>query len=54
MAQMDWAPEGVKEKIGDGIGFGDRRVQATRHGSKELVEIRGASGGWRGEVPREG
>jgi uncharacterized membrane protein len=54
MVQMDWAPEGVKEKVGSALGFDDRRVQADLARFKDLVEDRGASGGWRGEVPREG
>ena len=55
MVQMDWAPEGVKEKLGDALGAPDRRVQGDLERFKELIESRGAeSGAWRGEVPREG
>ena len=50
MEQMDSAPEGVKDKIGGALRFDDGRVEADRARFKELVEIRGASGGWRGEV----
>ena len=54
MVQMDWAPEGVKEKLGSALGFDNRRVEGDLKRFKELVESRGASGAWRGEVPREG
>ena len=54
MLQMDWAPEGVKEKLGSALGFDDRRVQGDLERFKGLVEAHGASGGWRGEIPREG
>ena len=53
MAQIDWAPDGVKEKIGDALGSADRRVRGDLERFKELIESRGAeSGGWRGEVKR--
>ena len=53
--QMDFAPEGIKEKIGDVLGAPDRRVKADLERFKEFIESRGAeTGGWRGEVPREG
>jgi uncharacterized membrane protein len=54
MVQMDWVPEGIKEKIGDAIGASDRRVRGDLERFKELVEGRGAaSGGWRGDVPQD-
>ena len=53
MAQMDWAPEGIKEKLGDALGAADRRVRADLARFKQLIESRGAeSGAWRGEVKR--
>ena len=53
MAQMDWAPEGIKEKLGDALGAADRRVRADLERFKLLIESRGAeSGAWRGEVKR--
>lgn len=53
MVQMDFVPEGIREKIGDAIGAPDRRVQADLKRFKELIESRGtASGAWRGEVKR--
>ena len=55
MVQMDWAPEGVKEKLGQVLGADDRRVKADLARFKELIESRGSeTGAWRGEVPREG
>jgi uncharacterized membrane protein len=55
MVQMDWAPEGVKEKVGGALGFDTRRVASDLGRFKELIENRGGeTGAWRGEVPREG
>ena len=54
MVQMDFVPDGVKEKIGDALGVPDRRVQGDLKRFKEMIEARGEeSGAWRGEVPRE-
>ena len=53
MVQMDFVPEGIKEKIGDALGAPDRRVQADLERFKEMIESRGVeSGAWRGEVSR--
>jgi uncharacterized membrane protein len=55
MVQMDFVPEGIKEKLGTALGAPDRRVQGDLERFKELIESRGSeSGAWRGEVPREG
>jgi uncharacterized membrane protein len=55
MVQMDWAPEGIKEKLGAALGADDRRVKGDLERFKEFIEDRGSeSGAWRGEVPREG
>ena len=54
MVQMDWAPEGIKEKVGAALGADDRRVKGDLERFKEFIEGRGSeSGAWRGEVPRE-
>ena len=54
MVQMDWVPEGIKEKVGDALGAADRRVRGDLNRFKELIETRGQeSGGWRGDVPRD-
>ena len=51
MVQMDWEPEGVKEKLGATLGMDNRRVQGDLKRFKELIESRGSeSGSWRGEV----
>ena len=55
MVQMDFVPEGIKEKIGSALGAPDRRVQGDLERFKEMIESRGTeTGAWRGEVPREG
>jgi uncharacterized membrane protein len=55
MVQMDWVPEGIKEKIGDALGAPDRRVRGDLERFKTMIEARGQeTGAWRGEVPREG
>ena len=55
MVQMDWAPEGIKEKLGSALGADDRRVKADLERFKEFIESSGhETGSWRGEVPREG
>ena len=54
MLQMDYAPDGVAEKIGDALGLVERRVKGDLGRFKELVESRGqASGAWRGEVEQD-
>ena len=53
MVQLDFVPEGIKEKLGDALGAPDRRVKGDLQRFKELVESGGNSGdGWRGEVKR--
>jgi uncharacterized membrane protein len=55
MVQMDWVPEGIKEKLGNALGAADRRVQGDLDRFKEFIESRGQeTGAWRGTVPREG
>ena len=54
MVQLDFVPEGIKEKVGDALNLPDRRVQGDLKRFKAMIEARGAeSGAWRGEVPRE-
>ena len=53
MVQMDWAPEGIKEKLGAAVGADDRRIKGDLGRFKELIESGGGeTGGWRGEVKR--
>ena len=49
--EMDWEPEGVKEKIGGALGFDDRRVKKDLERLESLLDERGAreTGAWRGE-----
>jgi uncharacterized membrane protein len=56
MVQIDFVPEGIKEKVGSAINAPDRQVKGDLERFKELVEAKGGpdEGGWRGEVPREG
>ena len=54
MVQLDFVPEGIKEKLGDALGAPDRRVKGDLERFKDLVESGGGeSGGWRGEVRRD-
>jgi uncharacterized membrane protein len=53
-AEFDLDTEGFKEKVGDALGFIDRRVKGDLERFKEVVEQRGgATGAWRGEVREE-
>ena len=38
MVQMDWVPEGIKEKLGDALGISDRRVKGDLERFKDLIE----------------
>ncbi len=54
MLQQDIETEGIVEKVGDALGFIERRAKGDLERFKELIESRGAaSGGWRGDVPRD-
>ena len=51
MVQLDFVPEGIKEKVGAAIGSADRRVAADLERFKTFIEERGTeTGAWRGEV----
>jgi uncharacterized membrane protein len=56
MVQIDFVPEGIKEKVGSALNAPDRQIKGDLERFKELVEAKGGpdEGGWRGEVPREG
>src|SRR5205085_12568283 len=48
MVQMDFEPDGLKEKIGDTIGAPDRRVKGDLGRFKEMIESAGGeTGSWR-------
>lgn len=54
MLQQDIETEGMMEKVGDALGMIDRRAKGDLERFKELIESRGtATGGWRGDVPRD-
>ena len=51
MLQLDWEPEGMKEKVGSAIGADSGRVKGDLERFKEMIERRGVeTGAWRGEV----
>ena len=54
MVQMDYVPEGIKEKVGSALGFDERGVKGDLERFKDLIEKHGSeSGAWRGEVARD-
>lgn len=49
--QMDWEPEGAREKIGAVLGFDDRRIKGDLARFKAFIEDRGReTGAWRGDI----
>jgi uncharacterized membrane protein len=55
MLQLEMDPEGVVETVGEKTGIVARAAERDMKNFKEFIESRGAqTGGWRGEVPREG
>ena len=55
MLQLDFVPEGIKEKLGDALDAPDRRVEKDLERFKQMIENRGeATGAWRGEVDQRG
>jgi uncharacterized membrane protein len=50
--EMDWQPQGLKEKVGSALKFDDRRVKKDLERFEELLSSRGGreTGAWRGEV----
>ncbi|XQE77627.1 SRPBCC family protein [Streptomyces microflavus] len=51
MLQLDYAPEGLAETVGDKLGFVKRQAAGDLKRFKEFIESRGAeTGGWRGTV----
>ena len=55
MLQLELAPNGIVESVGDKLGIVERRVTKDLENFKRLIEERGQpTGEWRGEVPREG
>ena len=53
MVQMDFIPEGIRERLGDALGAPDRQVKGDLERFKQMIEERGSeTGAWRGEVER--
>lgn len=51
MVELDYASEGMIEKVGSAVGADDRRVEADLDRFKNMIESRGTeSGQWRGDV----
>lgn len=49
--QIDWAPEGLVEKLGSLVGVGSHAVKKDLKNFKEFIETQGgATGSWRGDV----
>jgi len=49
--RMRYNPEGLKEHVGDALGFVGRRVQGDLHRFAAFMEERqSATGAWRGEI----
>ena len=49
--QMDWEPEGLKEKLGGALGFDDRQLASDLERFEHVLDERGGreTGAWRGE-----
>ncbi len=55
MIQLEWEPDGAKEKAGATLGLDSRQVKADAQRFKEFIERRGVeTGGWRGDVETNG
>jgi uncharacterized membrane protein len=50
MVQIEHESEGVMERVGSALGADKRQVKNSLEQFKDLVEQRGATGAWRGEV----
>ena len=49
--QLDWEPEGFREKVGAAIGWDDHAVKKDLKKFKEFIESRGSeTGAWRGDI----
>ncbi len=49
--QLDWEPEGLREKLGAAFGIDDHAVRKDLRNFKEFIEARGGeTGSWRGDV----
>ena len=49
--QLDWAPEGLAERVGALVGAGGHAVKKDLKNFKEFIETQGGeTGAWRGDV----
>ncbi|WEK14893.1 MAG: SRPBCC family protein [Candidatus Microbacterium phytovorans] len=49
--QLQWEPEGLREKVGAVLGIDDHAVKKDLANFKEFIEARGGeTGSWRGDV----
>ncbi len=50
---MDYETSGVKEMVGDKLGFASRKIEGDLERFKTFIESRGSeTGAWRGEIER--
>ena len=51
MVQLEFEPEGTRERVGSAVGVDARRVRGDLRRFKEMIESRGSeTGAWRGDV----
>ena len=49
--QLEYEPQGVREQVGDALGYVDRQLERDLERFKEFIESRGhETGAWRGEI----
>ena len=54
MLQLEYAPDGVVENVGDALGVVSRRVTGDLQRFKEFIESRSReTGAWRGEIRQD-
>ena len=54
MLQLDYAPHGLIESVGDKLGFVSRKAQGDLERFKTFIETRGeATGEWRGTIDQK-
>jgi uncharacterized membrane protein len=54
MLQLEYAPDGVVENVGDALGVVSRRVTGDLQRFKEFIEARSReTGAWRGEIRQD-
>jgi len=52
MLQLEYDPDSLTEKVGDALGFVERRIEGDLRHFKQFIESTGQeTGAWRGDVP---